>query len=244
MMMIAAGKRASSLFGTEVPSWCRRSSCCCHAGGSAGAMMRPRLLPTRSHARWQSAKPLSAAQIVDDDYGSCNSGTEFEGVERVSLSAGGMVCAFAPSGAPPSSFLGPFAVKALQIAPPVLAQLVFLAPMQAMKDIKAKGTTFGMSPLPFSAMMTNGFLWGIYGVLLQEPTIWVPNIPGAILGAYYLKTFHDFRDPDTNTTIHFVGSAGIIGMVAAAAVGLPTETAVNAIGSAGVAVVITVGFSF
>ena len=108
-----------------------------------------------------------------------------------------------------------------------------------MKSIKAAGTTGAMSPLPYSAMTVNGFLWATYGALLGEATILLPNVPGFFLGAYYLKTFNDHKADGVHMMPHFLGTAALIAGVSSSAAFLPVDTAISIIGTTGVIVVIT-----
>ena len=69
------------------------------------------------------------------------------------------------------------------------AQFLFIAPGQAvMKIMKDKDT--GRLPLiPYSAMCCNGMIWATYGLLLENPAIWVPNVYVATLLSCYLATW-------------------------------------------------------
>ena len=55
--------------------------------------------------------------------------------------------------------VGPTVVKALQVLPPIACQAAFLAPLDAMKTIKQKGTTGDLPLVPYASMMLNGVLW-------------------------------------------------------------------------------------
>eukprot|EP00301_Raphidiophrys_heterophryoidea_P000454 c10227_g1_i1.p1 GENE.c10227_g1_i1~~c10227_g1_i1.p1 ORF type:complete len:261 (+),score=59.02 c10227_g1_i1:55-837(+) len=127
--------------------------------------------------------------------------------------------------------VGPLMVKFLQIFPPAAAQLVFLAPMQAMSRIKAAGTTGDMTPLPYFAMLANCVAWSTYGLLLGDPTIWSPNVPGAFFSAYYIYTFHKYCSPTTSLTPHFAGLATVSSFIGATALVLDTSQALTVIGS-------------
>ena len=67
-------------------------------------------------------------------------------------------------GSVPAPLVGPLAVKALQILPPLACQAAFLAPLDAMKSIKATGTTGDLPLIPYASMALNGVLWVTYGV--------------------------------------------------------------------------------
>eukprot|EP00299_Pterocystis_sp_00344_P007148 c2173_g1_i1.p1 GENE.c2173_g1_i1~~c2173_g1_i1.p1 ORF type:complete len:222 (-),score=48.22 c2173_g1_i1:65-730(-) len=133
--------------------------------------------------------------------------------------------------------LGPMAMKFLQVAPPVAAQVVFLAPLQVMRKIRAAGTVGSMTPLPYTAMLTNGCLWMLYGGLCQNLTIVVPNISCVAFGAYYVATFARYT-PRSAMIPHYIGGASIIASAATLAAVLPTPTAINALGIMGCTVVV------
>lgn len=128
--------------------------------------------------------------------------------------------------------------KLLQVLPPVAAQVVFLAPMQTMREFKRNGTTGGVSPLPYTAMALNGYLWTIYGGLNNDPTIMLANVSGFILGTYYMSTYATYRPKDVSMTPHYAVGATVMSAAALAAVALPVETAIPLIGFTACAVVV------
>ena len=68
-----------------------------------------------------------------------------------------------------------------QGAPPVVSQMVFLAPLDAMRKIKAEGTTGTLTAVPYSAMLASCTIWVTYGLLAGDPTIWIPNVVPPLL---------------------------------------------------------------
>lgn len=127
--------------------------------------------------------------------------------------------------------------------PGLAAQVMFLAPMSAMSSIKKAGTTDKMPLLPYTAMMASGFVWAAYGFLLNNPAIWLPNIPALVMGAYYSYTFAKYvpSGADWLPSTKFVHAAGVAAICAgttAAALTLDTATAVNALGILGDGIVI------
>ena len=90
-------------------------------------------------------------------------------------------------------------------------QVLFFAPMQAMAEIRSKADTGRMPLLPYSAMCTNGFIWCTYGALLDNPAIWLPNVPAFILGAAYTAVFVQNCPKEANwlpstTGVHIAGT--------------------------------------
>jgi len=62
--------------------------------------------------------------------------------------------------------------------PGAAAVLIFLAPLDAMRKIRADGTVHRLPLLPYSSMCVNCMIWTTYGVLTSNPTLWVPNALG------------------------------------------------------------------
>jgi hypothetical protein len=62
-----------------------------------------------------------------------------------------------------SSLVGPGLTKFLQIAPVVTCQLVAVSALKMCQDIKRVKTTATLNPMPFTAMLTNSVVWGLYG---------------------------------------------------------------------------------
>ena len=112
--------------------------------------------------------------------------------------------------------VSPAATAFLQIFPPLAAQVVFLAPISAMKQFAKDRTTGDVSPIPYTAMCVNGIVWMAYGLLQGEPTIWVPNITAFAFGSVYVWKFSQFAAPSVNMNIQY----GAIGVAAAATAGL------------------------
>ena len=121
-------------------------------------------------------------------------------------------------------------VSFLQVAPPIAAQIVFLSPLSAMRQFKKDGTTGDVSPIPYAAMAVNGFAWVLYGTLKGDMTIVLPNASGFLFGAYYVKTFSDFKAPHVNMTPYYGGVVAMCTSFAGCAALLETDTAINAIG--------------
>ena len=93
----------------------------------------------------------------------------------------------------PAASVSPWLAKFLMFAPPLAAQIVFLAPMQSARTFKKEGTTGDVSPVNLAAMCVNGIVWISYGAMRSDPTIWVPNITAFLFGSYYLYTFNQYK---------------------------------------------------
>lgn len=54
----------------------------------------------------------------------------------------------------------------------------------------ARDKNIGNLPLlPYSSMVSNSFVWVMYGMMKQLPAVWGSNAIGVLLGAYYFATF-------------------------------------------------------
>lgn len=132
----------------------------------------------------------------------------------------------------------PLWVTALQILPPIACQAVFLAPLETMKSIKANNTTGDLPLVPYVSMAINGVLWLVYGLLVAQPTIWVPNISGAIFGSYYWYTFAKYCPPSFPMKTYYAVGAGAISAIFAIAALCEPATAANLLGLGGNVVVV------
>jgi hypothetical protein len=131
----------------------------------------------------------------------------------------------------------PLLAKFLMVAPPLAAQVVFLAPMGAMRTFKKEGTTGAVSPINLAAMCVNGIVWISYGAMRSEPTIWAPNITAFLFGSYYLYTFNQYKAKGVSMTPSLAGvavaSLATGGVIAA----FDPATAGDIIGHAGIGIV-------
>lgn len=133
--------------------------------------------------------------------------------------------------------LGPWTVKLLQVLPPVAAQAVFVAPMDTMRRIKRDKSTGDLTPVPYTAMVLNGVAWMTYGLLQSDFTIALPNVSAVLLGAYYVRTFHQHAAPGA-MTVQYAGMASFLTMLLGTAALAPTETAISVAGLSACGIVV------
>ena len=131
--------------------------------------------------------------------------------------------------------LGPTAVSFLSVSPALAAQILFLSPMQAMKQFRESGTTGDVSVMPYAAMAANGAAWCTYGALGSDLTIMAPNASGLLFGTYYCYQFYKYRNPDATVVPYFAGGTGFAALAVGAAATLDTASAKMVIGYAGCA---------
>lgn len=63
------------------------------------------------------------------------------------------------------------------------------ARLKSIRQIQRDKSTGDMSALPFVSLLANCSVWTLYGVLVGDPTVFVPNASGLLLGAYYTRVF-------------------------------------------------------
>lgn len=125
----------------------------------------------------------------------------------------------------------------LKVVPPLAFQVVILSPLQAIRKFREEKTTGSVSPVPYAAMCANGAIWCTYGLMTNDPTIWAPNIPACLGGAFYSQQFFAHRAPDAPPTLPvFAGFGSIAGGCATAALVQTPEQAAMTIGYIGSAV--------
>jgi len=125
------------------------------------------------------------------------------------------------------------AVSFLSVSPGLAAQVLFLSPMQAVRQFRASGTTGAVSVMPYAAMAANGATWCTYGALGMDLTIMAPNFTGLLFGTYYCQQFFRYRAPDAVVVPYFAGGASFVVGVLGAAAALPATSAQTLIGYAG-----------
>mmetsp|Transcript_19158 Transcript_19158/g.34626 ORF Transcript_19158/g.34626 Transcript_19158/m.34626 type:complete len:233 (+) Transcript_19158:138-836(+) len=98
---------------------------------------------------------------------------------------------------------------------PYCGVVCFLAPLPTIKQISRDKTVGKFPLLPYSSMLSNAFVWVMYGVMKDLPSVWASNAVGVLLGAYYFTTFVQHCGPMTSNlpgTVeqHLKGTSAII----------------------------------
>ena len=111
---------------------------------------------------------------------------------------------------------------------------IFLNPMfEAMVRIRQAGDVGQMPMLPYSAMASQGVVWTAYGLLLENPAVWTPNLCAAGLGVYYMFVYSKYwQNPGHLLVSHVVKVASTVAF-SALACGLPHDWAMNLLGITG-----------
>lgn len=91
-------------------------------------------------------------------------------------------------------------IAAHKFLAPWLSIVVFGAPIPTLKQV-AKDRSVGNLPLlPYTSMVVSAFLWMTYGWLVQQPTIYMSNLVGMVMGLYYAIQFSKYA-PTSSATL-------------------------------------------
>jgi len=111
--------------------------------------------------------------------------------------------------------------------------MVYLAPLEAMRTIKRNNSTGNLPLMPYFTMTINGVIWTAYGLLVQQPSLWLGAAPGVLFGAYYWSVFARYAPKNFPMTTYYAGGAAGIGAIAAICATQDASTAANILGMAG-----------
>ena len=65
------------------------------------------------------------------------------------------------------------------------------------RDIELRGSTLGLSPLPFTSMLVNGLVQCLCGRGMRDPTQFWSNLSGWLFGVFYTASFAGASLPGT-----------------------------------------------
>jgi solute carrier family 50 protein (sugar transporter) len=88
-----------------------------------------------------------------------------------------------------TSFWGMF-VTTLQFAGPMFFLSLQGSSVMTAKEIYKNRSSGDLSPLPFISLFTNSFIWSLYGFLMMDPTVLIPNGCGVFSSLYCILAFH------------------------------------------------------
>ena len=67
----------------------------------------------------------------------------------------------------------------------VMANLMFLSPMGAVREVRASGKLGALNAVPLVAMAGNTAAWVGFACVAGDPFIFAANLPGMLLGLWY-----------------------------------------------------------
>mmetsp|Transcript_33741 Transcript_33741/g.49208 ORF Transcript_33741/g.49208 Transcript_33741/m.49208 type:complete len:300 (+) Transcript_33741:52-951(+) len=134
-------------------------------------------------------------------------------------------------------------VKFCGQAAPIASVGMSMASLPTIWGISKNKSVGDLPLLPYTSLISNAFIWALYGVLQKDPRLWSCNIAAVVLGVYYFTTFTR-HSPSKSPTLpgsvarHLQVCLGIITAVSAIALRLPTELAIRILGTTGVVICI------
>jgi solute carrier family 50 protein (sugar transporter) len=122
---------------------------------------------------------------------------------------------------------------------PYMGVVCFLAPLPTIRQVARDKTVGNLPLLPYSSMVSNSFVWVMYGLLKKAPSVLYSNAIGVTLGAYYFYTFTQFCGPMASNlpgtvSQHLRGASAIILFNVFLAGWMSKESASEIIGKEGV----------
>lgn len=92
---------------------------------------------------------------------------------------------------------------------PMAAFVVFMAPCPTIQQI-IKDKSVGNFPLlPYSSMISNCFLWFVYGILTEAKKVWLTNFVGLVCGLFYFMNFIKYV-PKGTVQRHITGCLAVM----------------------------------
>ena len=99
---------------------------------------------------------------------------------------------------------------------PMASIALNVSPIGTIGGVVKKKSVGDLPILPYSSMICNGLLWMLYGIMKNEPKIYVPNGTGMVLGMYYFLQFSRFAPKNGSVKQHLLGTL----VIAAGGLGL------------------------
>ena len=101
------------------------------------------------------------------------------------------------------------------IIAPIASVMCSLAPIPTIVRIHLDKSVGKLPLLPYSSMISNSFVWLMYGILWGSPSIWGTSTVGVALGACYYAVFARNCGPDATSLPgtarqHLLGTMGIV----------------------------------
>ncbi|KAH6591717.1 hypothetical protein BASA50_008520 [Batrachochytrium salamandrivorans] len=78
---------------------------------------------------------------------------------------------------------------------------IFIAPFKSVRKIDKTDSLDNVNPFPFPMIMANCLGWLVYGLLVQDPYVFFPNIVGYQLGVYYTLTSYRVSGKDFQSRV-------------------------------------------
>lgn len=106
-------------------------------------------------------------------------------------------------------------LSSIQYVAPLASIVVYMSPIPTIQMIGTNRSVGTLPLLPYSSMVASTYLWLVYGILTNQPSIWTSNVGGLLLGLYYFVSFQKYS-PKASSTLpgsiqqHLLGVASIV----------------------------------
>jgi solute carrier family 50 protein (sugar transporter) len=103
--------------------------------------------------------------------------------------------------------------------------LMQFSQLQTARTIYSSKSVGQLSPIPFVSLVVNCVVWGMYGILLNDPTVLAPNISGLLIGLICTTAYWSLKPIDIYicipavlvmmvSTVSFVmGNSRVVGLL-------------------------------
>lgn len=90
-----------------------------------------------------------------------------------------------------------------------VGMLLMLSPMKKILRLEKDGLG-AFNPLPVACMFLSPMSWSIYGLHIQNPFVYWPNVAGALLGLFYTLKVIPFASRQQNSRIIYLLVSGFV----------------------------------
>ena len=108
--------------------------------------------------------------------------------------------------------------------------------MKTVREIQQEKSVGDRSVLPFLSLMVNCMTWSVYGAMVQDMTVLLPNLSGVCFGAY--QTYVYAQHNKASLATYYATAGAILASVGVMATTLPLEVASHSIGLTGCALAV------
>ena len=105
-------------------------------------------------------------------------------------------------------------------------------------EVRRTKTVGQLSILPFISLATSCAVWAVYGVMLGDMTILIPNISGIAFGLWYPSVYHRYAPPTARLAPLYAGAGAIALAACVAPFALAPAAAASTVGLAGCALAV------
>lgn len=107
----------------------------------------------------------------------------------------------------------------------LMANAMFLAPLQAVRAAELRGVLAPLNTWPYPIIVANCLTWLAYSVVIRDWWLYWGNLPGAVLGLYFVLAVLPLAPPPVRRQLVALtlGGFGLVGIVCVGVAGLITR---------------------